>query len=337
MKPTVLFIMGIRDDRSVKMLSIEKDTVKFITGGSSNVFGFIENDRFDKVLLTLDSKNNSEIRTKGFNVIFNQISDFDTHKITLNKVSELLKQMDGNITCINRPEDICLTTRDEISERLQCIDGLCVPRTIRIAPTSPDLISDEINNHQLSFPLLLRESGKHGGQRTRLLNSHDEIKQLYAFALDGRDYYLTEFHDFGERDSNDNTIYKKYRLVIIDGKPYMRHLIISDEWMIHSSSRRFMEQQIELAEEESQRLVDFHDVLVPLIQPAIKAIHERIKLDYFGIDCRINSEGEILVFEINANMNILINHAAIPNKWQEPIELIKQAVIDMVMNRAAAS
>lgn len=335
MKPSVLFIKGIRDDKSVNMLSIENDNLVFNVGGSSNLYRFIDNDRFDKVLLTLDSKPNSSINTMGCHVLVNQISDFDSYKITLNKISSLLEQLNGNMSCINRPEHIKLTTRDSISSHLQNINTLIVPKTIRLAPESPEMIVEAITTAQMELPVLIRECGRHGGERTALLKSHDDIQRLYAFALDGRDYYLTAFHDYCERDKKGRSIYKKCRLVVVDGKPYIRHLIISDNWMIHSKNRTFMDLHPEYMEEESQWLSNFHNEVAPLIQPAVTAIHDRIKLDYFGIDCNIRPDGTILVFEINATMNILFNNAVTPNKWESPIEKIKQAIVDMIMARVS--
>lgn len=40
------------------------------------------------------------------------------------------------------------------------------------------------------------------------------------------------------------------------------------------------------------------------IQPAITEIHRRLGLNYFGIDCNIDKDMNLLIFEINANINI---------------------------------
>jgi len=120
---------------------------------------------------------------------------------------------------------------------------------------------------------------------------------------------------------------------VIDGRPYIRHLIISDEWMIHSDSRRYMEQKQQRQQEETQALDTFDSRIAPLIQPIISEIHQRLQLEYFGIDCHITSDGKMLLFEANATMNILLNNAGTPNKWQLPIAKIKQALIEMIMQR----
>jgi len=345
MMPTVLFIKGIRDDKTVKVISLDNENIIFNVGGSSNIYNFIDNNRFQKAIITLDSKLNSAINTMGCSVMFNQISDFDTYKISLNKVSNMLQQLGDKVICINRPEYIQLTTRDSVSQLLQGIDKLTVPQTIRITPRSPADILTAIDESELKFPLLIRESGRHGGDRTALLKSDEEVNNLFSFALDGRDFYLTAFHDFSEVTAatspttieDNNKVYKKCRLAVIDGKPYLRHLIISDKWMIHSNSRTYMDENPAYKTEELNYLNDFHDKVEPLIQPIINAIHERIKLEYFGIDCNIREDGSILLFEANATMNILLNNVAPPNIWQLPIESIKDAIIDMIAKRISAS
>ena len=66
----------------------------------------------------------------------------------------------------------------------------------------------------------------------------------------------------------------------------------------------------------------------------IYQISKKLKLDYYGIDCSINAQGEILAFEINANMNILINPAQAPNIWETPIAAIKDAINKLIVQRA---
>ena len=47
--------------------------------------------------------------------------------------------------------------------------------------------------------------------------------------------------------------------------------------------------------------------MIPEIRPAIREISERLQLEYFGVDCNIRPNGELLIFEANANMNVLFN------------------------------
>jgi hypothetical protein len=94
-----------------------------------------------------------------------------------------------------------------------------------------------------------------------------------------------------------------------------------------------MAQLQERQEEETRALETFDSTIAPLIQPVVSEIQQRLQLEYFGIDCNITAEGKILLFEANATMNILLNNAETPNKWQLPIAKIKQGLIEMIMRR----
>ena len=57
---------------------------------------------------------------------------------------------------------------------------------------------EAIESSKLEFPVLIRETGVHRGKTTYLFKNADEVRQLYALALDGRDYYLTQYYDYKE-------------------------------------------------------------------------------------------------------------------------------------------
>ncbi|MGH8036060.1 MAG: hypothetical protein ACREO9_12600, partial [Lysobacterales bacterium] len=46
---------------------------------------------------------------------------------------------------------------------------------------------------------------------------------------------------------------------------------------------------------------------IPKLLPALQEISNRLQLEYFGLDCTIRPNGDLLIFEANANMNILFN------------------------------
>ena len=60
----------------------------------------------------------------------------------------------------------------------------------------------------------------------------------------------------------------------------------------------------------------------------------RLNLDYFGIDCNIDSERNVLLFEANACMKVLKNYRPPPNRFEAPIARIKKAVEDRLASPA---
>jgi glutathione synthase/RimK-type ligase-like ATP-grasp enzyme len=208
---------------------------------------------------------------------------------------------------------------------LQGIEKLHVPKTVKIQPRSPFDIYAMIKKEGFSYPIIFRQAGDHGGVST--IKVDNETEQFYAFALDGRDYYLTQYVDCSQ-----DSIYSKYRLVVVDGDVFIRHAIFSDNWIIHSESRQYMKKNTKCQTQEKDILKSFDSAIKPKIKDVIQEIYNRLQLDYFGIDCNIDKDMNILVFEINANMNVLINNSREENNpWTKQMDQIKQAIIKMIM------
>ncbi len=83
---------------------------------------------------------------------------------------------------------------------------------------------------------------------------------------------------------------------------------------------------------EIELLQNFEKELKEKIQPTITKIYQKVKLDYFGIDCNIDNVFNLIIFEVNANMNILTNSS---NNLisKKPILIIKNAVEKMLLEK----
>ena len=62
------------------------------------------------------------------------------------------------------------------------------------------------------------------------------------------------------------------------------------------------------------------------MKPIFTEITRRLDLDYFGVDCNIDSDRNVLLFEANACMKVLKNYKPPPNRFEAPITLIKHAL-----------
>jgi glutathione synthase/RimK-type ligase-like ATP-grasp enzyme len=261
-------------------------------------------------------------------VIFNEISDPDTHGLSLSRAEAFCDHL-GQVPTINHPKSVRRTTRDELSKRLNGIGGVVAPKTERCQLTDPNEIAILAEQLGLKYPLLVRVAGAHGGKTLVKLESPDHVAPVHALPLDGRDFYLTEYHDFRSKDG----LYRKYRLVVVNGKPFIRHMIANDDWLIHAADVSFAADKPEMQNEEEELITSFEQSLSPRIEQAICTIHEATEMDYFGIDCGISDDGELVLFEVNANMNVLVNSRPTPNVSEVAIDRIVNALRQLVLSK----
>lgn len=329
----IMFVYGIPDDQRGQILVNAQGGISIQFGGSANVRQFLRKLPGKARVFHVQSSR----REQAFNldywprVIFNEISDPDSHEISLGRCEVFCRQQ--GVPVINHPQAIRQTRRDLISQHLHDMPGLIMPRTVRFNPRSPADVRQAIAAEGLPYPVIFRQAGDHGGISTVLLENPDAIDTaMYPFALDGRAYYLTEFRDFAAADG----LYRKYRIVVVEGEPYLRHMIVSDHWLIHSVSREYMKAHPHCQEEEARVLASFDTELAPWLRPLTQALAGRLQLEYFGIDCHITPDRQLLVFEINANMNILSNNQPLPNIWQGSIDTIIARLERLVARKAGA-
>jgi len=319
MKKSVLFINGIPDDRKVKVSKIEKNGKRrWGTKGSANVGNFIKNDFFNYSTIVLDTRMDQEFPRQMIHGVFNQISDPDSHKITLKKAEDFYQAVSAHIPFFNVPSHVMRTTRDNIYKLLHGIDKLHVPKTVKIQPECPQDIYEAIRKEGFSFPVIFRQAGDHTGIST--IRIDDETEQFYIFPLDGRDYYLTQFVEYTE-----DGLYKKYRLMVVDGKVYLRHVKISEGWMVHHKNQ--IDNPEKLQATNAKRFTEYKKS----IQEIATKIYNRLCLDYFGIDCNIDNMGNLLVFEINQSMNVFVQ--AKGDIFSKNVDEIRQAVLQMINSR----
>jgi glutathione synthase/RimK-type ligase-like ATP-grasp enzyme len=88
-----------------------------------------------------------------------------------------------------------------------------------------------------------------------------------------------------------------------------------------------MEKYPEYIEKEMNVLETFDKKIKSKIKDTVKEIHAKIPLDYFGIDCYVDDRGNITIFELNANMNVLIH---LDEKFIKYTDKIKKAINKMI-------
>lgn len=297
----ILFVSGVNDRSVIGVTLDESGQVGYMIDGNCSIHHRLPLKSGMAAEYTVFGKS---VRQPGIDfkrspsLIFNQISDADTHVGALERCVDLCDQI--NTTVVNHPRHVQQTGRDRVSEQLQNIPGVIMPRTRRFQPRSPDEVLSFAASEGFEFPYITRVAGEHQGKRMVRLDSPDDLPALHALPFDGRDFYLTQFVDF--RD--DEGLYHKQRIIVIDGEPLLRHALYTDTWMVHANARDFMMKR-DSWEDDVARFDRLSSEVLPKHRPAIDEITKRLKLEYYGIDCCMMPDGRLLVFEANANMNVL--------------------------------
>ena len=227
-------------------------------------------------------------------VVFNMICNADDGKDILVHALDLVERL-GRPT-INHPRLIMSTDRETIAQRLANIPGCIVPRTMRVA--GPALAEAASNGKCADFclPLLVRVAGTHGGDD---FDKFDDWADIAEFVSKNPEvnYYLIEYVDYRSTDY----FFRKYRVIFVDGEVLPYHLAIHNDWKVHHF-RTDMANQAWMRQEEERYLADIGSVFNLANQGALQAIAGATGLDYGGVDCGLDRDGRIVVFEANASM-----------------------------------
>ena len=319
----ILFVTGVNDLSTMGVRVDSNNKLMYMVDGSCLVHGRIPLKKGIGGSLMIFGKRVKQRKinfVKIPSLIFNQISDPDTHRGALERCEELCVETPCRV--INHPQRILQTSRDRIAKLLQGIPGVIMPRTVRFQPDSPEQVFEYAAGEKIDFPFIVRLAGDHGGKSMVLVESPEDHAALHVFPFDGRGFYLTEYVDYKDEEG----LYHKQRIAVIDGEPVLRHSLFSDQWIVHGRSRPFMMNRETWAEYDA-RMHQLETVAIPKLLPAIREISNRLKLEYFGIDCYMRPDGEMLNFEANANMNILFN--AHP-EMNDRIKLLQQKILTML-------
>ena len=299
----IIFISGVNDLSTIGVTIDDEGNLIHLMDGNCSVHGKIplkEEIVGYVVLFGKGVKQRMISFAQSPSLIFNQISDADTHSGALERCEELC----AHVTCpvINKPQNVLKTTRDQISGLLQGINGVIMPKTVRFRPASPADVFEHAASEEIDLPFIVRVAGDHAGKSMVLVQDPEDHQPLHVFPFDGRDFYLTEYVDCKDQRG----LFHKQRIVVIDGEPVLRHSLYNKHWKIHGNSRSFMLSR-ETWAKDRRRTHRLDTKVIPKLRPVFREISNRLQLEYFGIDCNVRPNGELLIFEANANMNILFN------------------------------
>ncbi len=180
-------------------------------------------------------------------LVFIAVAESDANQALL----ESLNSVKWSRPLVNKPELIAKLSRDNTYLQLEDIPNVLVPQTNRIQREALEQSTDLANEDSVASLLesgvgsiIIRPVDSHAGRDLSRLDSAEDLVDYLRDTPD-MDFYVSYFVDFRSEEGN----YKKYRVVLIDGAPFLCHMAISDHWMIHYLNAGMGEDSVKREEE----------------------------------------------------------------------------------------
>jgi glutathione synthase/RimK-type ligase-like ATP-grasp enzyme len=197
---------------------------------------------------------------------------------------------------LNSPQLVCNLDRDKLHQLLRGIEGLDIPATLCV---TREQLSEVARSNlalsdiaaELEFPVIVRPRGTHAGVGLAKVDDRAAIDRYLAQQPE-QEFFVARFVDYASEDG----LFRKYRVVFVDGRPFACHMAIADRWDIWYLNAGMSDNAAKRLEEETF-MHTFDIGFARRHQTALAGLADRIGLDYFTIDCAENKRGELLIFE----------------------------------------
>lgn len=256
----------------------------------------LENSDIELLLIYVDPDHPLPAVLPQHDAIFVAIGESDENQILLDQLNERLVSHYRPV--INAPSQIGRLGRDTSSALLTDVPGISMPCARRAAR---DHLLERCK--QIGFPTLVRPIGSHAGQDLVKCDDESGIDN-YLTQNTHATFYVSPFVDYRSADG----LFRKYRIVLIEGAPYLCHMAISSHWMVHYLNAGMLDSADKRAE-EARAMQDFDTGFAARHADAFKVLQEKFALDYVGLDCSELQDGRLVIFEIDSDM---IVHALDP-------------------------
>jgi len=202
---------------------------------------------------------------------------------------------------INHPEGIASLSRDSVCSVFQNVPGIEMPMSVRLSRVDLQTLASGKKTifsalPDGGFPIIVRPIGSHAGAHLERMMKAEDIVPYLEQVMD-QSFYVSRFVDYRNNDG----LFRKYRIILINGVPFICHFAVSEHWIIHYANAG-MSESVSKRTEEAQCMETFDTDFAVRHGPALRVLYERIGLPYFGIDCAETQTGELLIFEIDNSM-----------------------------------
>ncbi|HEX3365875.1 hypothetical protein [Phenylobacterium sp.] len=205
------------------------------------------------------------------------------------------------------PDRIAALSRDGVADRFEGHPQVICPPTRRVdraalAAVAAGELALEALHGDLRYPIIVRPIGSHAGKGLEKVGDAAELA-AYVDGHAAEAFFIASFFDYAGADG----LYRKLRVVFVDGKPFVAHMAVSARWMVHYLNADMADPANRAA--EAEMMATFDAGFAQRHALAFEALTQAFGLDYFGIDCAETQDGRLVVFEADVAM---IVHAMDP-------------------------
>ena len=230
-------------------------------------------------------------------VLFVAVNESDANRPVLERIEELIKASVRPV--LNVPARIALLSRDGSCALLKSAPGIVMPAAVRMDRQGLEeigrerkVIGDILGEGE--FPIIVRPVDSHAGRGLSRLDDPSAIADYLNGNTDS-EFFISPFIDYRGTDG----LFRKYRIVLIDGRPYACHMAVSTQWMVHYLNAGMADSADKRAE-EARWMEGFDQGFAQRHHQALHHIAVRMGLDYLVIDCAETAAGDLLVFEVDS-------------------------------------
>ncbi|MDR3488227.1 MAG: hypothetical protein P4M05_25440 [Bradyrhizobium sp.] len=319
--------------------SVEKPKLRVLAlaaamdmGGNTPIEFLLENSGIELLTLYVVAGVELPVPLPDHDVAIVIASDSDECREALRKIDRAASRWPRPL--LNPPHLVGNLDRDKLHRLLSGVEGLDIPVTASATRAQlqelarPDARPADLAA-EFEFPIIVRPLGSHAGVGLARIDDRAAIGRYLA----GRpepEFFVSRFVDY----AGDDGLFRKFRIVVVDGRPYACHMAIADRWDIWylNAGMAFSESK---RREEETFMRTFDRAFAVRHQRALAAMIERIGLDYFTVDCAENRRGELLIFE--ADNTAVVHNMDSPElfPYKAPqMRLVFEAFAAMLYRRA---
>jgi hypothetical protein len=200
---------------------------------------------------------------------------------------------------INQPRRLAALDRDRLYPLIKDVPGLAIPMTARLkrvelAALAQGSLSLKDMLKDGGYPLVVRPVDSHAGFGLDKVDDHLALI-AYLAQRPEENFFLSPFVDYSDADG----LFRKYRVVAVDGEALACHMAIADQWKIWYLNTD-MTTNPALRAEEAAFMAKFDTGFGRRHGAALKDMLARIGLEYLTVDCAETRDGKLLVFEADS-------------------------------------